>query len=199
MLRWLIVPPLLALGLMAPKWMLERQFRGRIVSPEQAPAEAVAVVFGAGLRRDGTPTAVLADRVDTAVALYRLGKVERLLMSGSSRPGYDEPAAMASRARSMGVPQEAILTDPLGFRTYATCARARQAGIRTALLVSQRFHLPRALALCQSMGLQAFGVPADRSVYSARARRFWALREVPASFVAWLETLLPTRGGPSPL
>jgi SanA protein len=193
MLRWLIVLVLVVLGLTAPKWILGWQYGRRILSVDQAPARDVAIVFGAGLRRDGTPTTVLADRIDTAVALFREGKVARLLMTGSSREGYDEPAAMAARARSLGVPEQAILVDTGGVRTYESCARARQSGIRSALLVSQRFHLPRALALCGSMGIEADGVAADRSAYSARARRFWALREYPASLVAVFEVLLARR------
>ena len=193
MTRWLIVLALVLLGLTAPKWILGWQYGRRILAANQVPPHDVAIVFGAGLRRDGTPTTVLADRVDTAVDLFRDGKVERLLMTGSTREGYDEPAAMAARARSLGVPEAAILIDSGGVRTYESCARAQQTGIRSALLVSQRFHLPRALALCRSLGIEAVGVAADRSAYSSRARRIWSLREYPASFVAVFEVLLARR------
>ncbi len=188
--RWLTLF-LLALGVLAlPKWFLGWQFGRRIVVPREAPSRPIAIVFGAGLRRDGTPTTVLSDRVETAVELFRAGKVERLLMTGSVRDGYDEPAAMAARAEALGVPREAIVVDPGGVRTYQSCMRARDLlGIRSALLVSQRFHLPRALALCAAQGIDADGVAADRSWYSARARRFWELREYPASLVAVLEAL----------
>jgi len=78
-----------------------------------------AIVFGAGLRRDGSPTTVLADRVSTAVSLYQQGKVNTLLMSGSSnKTGYDEAAAMLEFALQLGVPQEDILVDSKGDRTY---------------------------------------------------------------------------------
>jgi vancomycin permeability regulator SanA len=193
MTRWLIVLGLFLLGLTAPKWILGWQYGRRILAADQVPPRDVAIVFGAGLRRDGTPTTVLADRVDTAVDLFRDGKVERLLMTGSTREGYDEPAAMAARARSLGVPEAAIMIDSGGVRTYESCARAQQTGIRSALLVSQRFHLPRALALCGSVGIEAVGVAADRSAYSPRARRIWSLREYPASFVAVFEVLLARR------
>ena len=96
MTRWLIVLALVLLGLTAPKWILGWQYGRRILAADQVPPHDVAIVFGAGLRRDGTPTTVLADRVDTAVDLFRDGKVERLLMTGSTREGYDEPAAMAA-------------------------------------------------------------------------------------------------------
>jgi vancomycin permeability regulator SanA len=187
--RWLIVLALVILGLAAPKWILGWQYSRRILAADQVHPHDVAIVFGAGLRRDGTPTTVLADRVDTAVDLFRDGKALQLLMTGSTRLGYDEPAAMAARARSLGVPEQAILIDSGGVRTYESCARAQASGIRSALLVSQRFHLPRALALCGSLGIEAVGVAADRSAYSSRARRIWSLREYPASFVALLETI----------
>jgi SanA protein len=194
MLRWLVVLSLIVLGLTAPKWILGWQYGRRIVAPQTAPLRDIAIVFGAGLRRDGTPTTVLADRVDTAVELFLAGKVQRILMTGSAREGYDEPAAMADRARSLGVPAEAILVDTGGIRTYESCARAYRDGIRSALLVSQAFHLPRALALCDSLGIESTGVPADRSPYSRRARNIWELREYPASFVALIESLLARPG-----
>jgi vancomycin permeability regulator SanA len=105
-----------------------------------------------------------------------------------------EPAAMAARARDQGVPSQAIAIDSGGVRTLESCSRARQSGITSALLVSQRFHLPRALALCRAVGIDADGVGADRSRYSARARTIWSLREVPASWVAFVETILPRTG-----
>ena len=189
--RWLTLA-LLLLGVLAlPKWVLGWQFGRRIISPAEAPLSPVAIVFGAGLRRDGTPTTVLADRVETAAELFLAGKVERLLMTGSVRAGYDEPAAMAARAEELGVPRQAIVLDPGGVRTFESCLRAREIlGVRSALLVSQRFHLPRALALCEAQGIEASGVAADRSTYSVRARSFWELREFPASLVAVFEALL---------
>ena len=195
MTRWIIVLALGFLGFAAPKWILSWQYGRRILAVDQAPSREVAIVFGAGLRRDGTPTTVLADRVDTAVDLFRAGKVSQLLMTGSTRAGYDEPAAMAALPVDMGVPEQAIWVDHGGVRTVRVRAPGRrQSGIRSALLVSQRFHLPRALALCGSLGIETVGVAADRSNYSSRARRIWSLREYPASFVALLETLLARPG-----
>jgi vancomycin permeability regulator SanA len=87
------------------------------------------------------------------------------------------------------VPEAAILIDEGGTRTYESCARARDVfGIQQALLVTQRFHLPRALALCDSLGLEAWGVVADLHAYSAPSRLLWELREIPASLVALWET-----------
>ena len=189
--RWLALLILVLAALALPKWVLGWQFGRGITSPAEAPSSPIAIVFGAGLRRDGTPTTVLSDRVETAAELFHAGKVERLLMTGSVRAGYDEPAAMAARAEELGVPRHAIVLDPGGVRTFESCLRASEIlGVRSALLVSQRFHLPRALALCAAQGIEATGVAADRSRYSPRARSFWELREYPASLVAVFETLL---------
>ncbi len=189
---WLLLAGLAALALALPRWLLGLRMTNRIHTVQQAPTRPLAIVFGAGLRRDGRPTTVLADRVRTAVSLYRQGKVQALLMSGSVRaPTYDEPAAMRAMALQLGVPDQAILLDRGGSRTYQTCARARDLlGARRALLVTQRYHLPRALITCQGLGIQAQGVAADLSAYSRRARGLWALREIPATLVAMWEVFV---------
>lgn len=186
--RWLLIPTLALLALALPRWWINWRFTDRIHTLQTLPEGHwdVAIVFGAGLRWDSEPTAVLADRVATAVRLRELGRVDRLLMSGTEQGGYDEPAAMARLASSLGVPSEAILLDGLGTRTIETCRRARsEIGLERALLVSQRYHLPRAMAICDAFGIQVEGVSADLRPY--RAERLWTLREIPATFVALLE------------
>lgn len=177
------------LALWMPTWYIERRFASSIHPLESAPAAEVAIVFGAGLRRDGRPTAVLHDRVMAAVQLFLGGKAELLLMSGTqSGTSYDEPEAMRQLAIESGVPAAAIQVDGGGTRTFTTCQRAmQQFGIERALLVSQRYHLPRALAICAGLGLQADGVEADLRRYSTRTYRFWETREIPAMVVALLE------------
>jgi len=123
-----------------------------------------------------------------------------LLMSGSdaSRHG-DETEAMRTLALQMGVPPEAIVLDPGGHRTYATCERARNVfGVREALLVTQDYHLPRALATCRSLGIDAVGAAADLHSYGRRSQAYWRLREVPASFVAVWESFLRPLVGAGP-
>jgi len=177
-----------------PRWALAWRFAPEIVAtPDLAPTQPIAIVFGAGLRRDGSPTLVLADRVATAAALYHQGKVGRLLFSGSAHGDrYDEPAAMRSLALKMGIPDDRLTLDRQGLRTRLTCQRASEVyGIQNALLVTQRFHLPRALALCHASGIQAAGVAADLHSYSGRSSRIWELREYPACLAALIETWLP--------
>ena len=175
---------LIVIVLAIPRLILSLHYADHIHTLKSAPAMPTAVVFGAGLHRDGQPTTVLADRVTTAAALYQQGKVSRILMSGTVRGSdYDEPSAMRSLALKIGVPAEDILVDTGGNRTLYTCLRARQIfGVEQALLISQRFHLPRALVICDASGVSAVGVAADLHPY--RFQFFWELREIPATLRA---------------
>jgi len=131
--------------------------------------------------------------------------VEKLLMSGdNSSIYYNEPGAMMQHAIDLGVPEEAIVLDYAGRRTYDTCYRARDIfGVREAILVTQGFHLPRALYTCNQLGVAAIGVPADLRPYLRRAKLFWNLREIPATLQAlWevhLTRPLPILGNPEPI
>lgn len=177
----------------------------RIYTPESAPTEKVAIVFGAGLTRDGYPTAILRDRVETAAQLYFAGKVQKLLMSGdNSYVNYNEPRAMHDYAVSLGVPESAIVLDYAGRRTYDTCYRAKAIfGVDSAILVTQGFHLPRALFLCNALGLQAAGVEANNMTYRRSSLAVWNIREqfatVGALWDVYIERPLPILGNPEPI
>ena len=180
------------LALWAPRRIVERRFVDSIVDIADAPHAPVGIVFGAGLRRDGGPTTVLYDRVAAAAQLFSEGKVDSLLMSGhETAEGYSEPRAMREVAESLGVPSEAIVTDGLGTRTFTTCERAISTfGIEQALLITQDYHLPRALAICDGLGIDAVGVSADLRPYSPRALQYWETREIPATLVALVEIFI---------
>jgi vancomycin permeability regulator SanA len=127
------------------------------------PASAdVALVLGAGIRPDGTPTAVLQARVMTAADLYRRGAVRKLVMSGdNSRAIYDEVTAMKAAAVKAGVPSQDILLDYAGFRTLDSCVRIRKVfGQQRVVLVTQEFHIARARFLCADAGVIASAEPA---------------------------------------
>lgn len=148
---------------------------------EQVPPQRVAIVFGAGLRRDGQPSRILAERVQAAVDLYAQGTVNKLLLTGdNSQVEYNEVGAMRSYALAQGVPADVITLDYAGFSTYESCYRARVIfGIEAgAVLVTQRYHLPRALYTCRQLGIDAigFGTP-DWEHFPAVAMRRYALRE----------------------
>lgn len=180
------------LALWAPKRIVERRFVDSIVDIADAPHAPVGIVFGAGLRRDGGPTTVLYDRVAAAAQLFSEGKVDSLLLSGyETLEGYSEPSAMREVAESLGVPSEAIVTDGLGTRTFTTCERAISTfGIEQALLITQDYHLPRALAICDGLGIDAVGVSADLRPYSPRALQYWETREILATLVALVEIFI---------
>jgi SanA protein len=172
---------------------------------DDVPARRVAIVFGAEVKKDGTPSTVLRDRVETAVALYKNGKVEKVLMSGDNRfVDYNEPEAMRQYALSLGVPDKAIVLDYAGRRTYDTCYRAKEIfQVDSAILVTQGFHLPRALFLCNSFGLEAVGVKADNYYYLKRLRLVWYIRETLATTQAVWDVYvlrpLPVLGEPEPI
>ncbi|MGW2084344.1 SanA/YdcF family protein [Streptomyces sp. NPDC001880] len=134
----------------------------RVGTTADAPAHEVAVVFGAGLWK-GRPSPYLANRLRTAAELYRDGKVKVVLVTGdNSRKEYDEPDAMRAYLREHGVPDERIVSDFAGFDTWDSCVRAKKVfGVDRAVLVSQGFHIRRAIALCRSAGIDAYGVGVD--------------------------------------
>lgn len=179
------------LALILPRVLTGLHTLNRLYSTETVAARPVAIVFGAGLWWNGEPTPVLRDRVATAVELYNSGKVSWLLMSGSQSGTYNEPQAMFDYAVNLGMPAEAIVLDNAGDRTYDTCYRALHTyNIQNAILVTQRFHQPRALYTCNKLGIEAIGVEADRREYRRSSLMYWNLRELPATLFAMLDVHL---------
>lgn len=159
-------------------------YSGRIYSVETTPARPVAIVFGAAVYGNGRLSIILRDRMDTAIDLYLAGRVNKIIVSGdNSSQYYNEPGAMMAYAVERGVAAEDIQPDYAGLRTYDTCYRARDIfGIEEAILVTQAFHLPRALLTCRGLGLDAVGVAADRR--PLRYGRWYEIRETAATLVA---------------
>ncbi|WP_329037084.1 YdcF family protein [Streptomyces sp. NBC_00178] len=147
---------------LAPMAWLHTAADARVRTAAGAPAAPVAVVFGAGLW-EGRPSPYLAHRLDTAAELYGSGKVRVVLVTGdNSRVEYDEPDAMRAYLTARGVPDARIVSDYAGFDTWDSCVRAKRIfGVDRAVLVSQGFHIRRAIALCRSAGIDAYGVGAD--------------------------------------
>ncbi|MFD5630499.1 vancomycin high temperature exclusion protein [Streptomyces sp. NPDC127072] len=131
----------------------------RLRTAADAPRTEVAVVFGAGLW-DGEPSPYLANRLDAAAELYRAGRVKVVLVTGdNSREDYDEPDAMRTYLTEHGVPDGRIVSDYAGFDTWDSCVRAKKIfGVDRAVLISQGFHIRRAVALCQAAGVESYGV-----------------------------------------
>lgn len=147
----------------------------------------VGIVYGARVFPDGRLTNSLYDRVLTAVELYRAGRVKKLLMTGDRQnDSYDEPAAMKKMAMELGVAESDIFLDNDGKRTYDSCYRAKEIfEVKKAILVTQDYHQPRALYLCNSLGIDSIGITANRRTYDRED--YYQLREFFSVASAWFE------------
>jgi len=134
---------------------------------EDTEKSVCAIVLGAGVRADGSPTWMLSDRLDMAISLYNDGKVDKLLMSGDHHTtGYDEVNAMKQYAIDNGVPSEDIFMDHAGLCTYDTMNRAKNIFcLDKAIVITQKYHLYRAVFLARSFGIDAQGIATDNNDY----------------------------------
>jgi vancomycin permeability regulator SanA len=153
-------------------WWMRSGADDRLYDVASVPAAPVALVLGAQVYDDGTPSPFLAARLDLARQLYAAGKVGAVLVSGDhARWEYDEPDAMRGWLIDRGVPAGKVVADHAGFDTYDSCQRAvRVFGVRRAIVLTQSFHVARAVTLCRGAGLDAVGVGDESAkVY----RDFW--------------------------
>lgn len=176
-----------------------REGRALVRGPAAVRAADAIVVLGAGVRDDGAPSDVLVDRLSTARALYASGVAPRVLVTGDHvGADYDEPRAMQRWLVARGVPSEAIFMDHAGVDTYSSMWRARNVfQVRRAVVVTQAFHLPRALFLGARLGMEVEGVEADRRPY--RGAAWLAVRELGSRAKAWLDVAIgrtPRIAGP---
>lgn len=153
-----------------------------IVAAGAAPVAGVAIVPGASIISSTTLSVVLQERVDEAMALYNAGKVKKILVTGDNATlSYDEVEPAGRYLRAHGIPPQDIFLDHAGFDTYSSMFRAKAVfGVTSALIVSQPFHLPRAVFIARALGLSAWGVEAG----AGEAYTFNRLREVPATLKA---------------
>ena len=162
MRRTLVVAfALLLVAAVVPTTYIELTTRRHVVAPDAAPSVPWGVVFGAGLAPGGEPGPIQAERLETALLLWRNGRVERLLLTGNTDPYHDEIRSMRRYLTKGGVPDRAISVDLEGVSTFDSCWRARGVfGVHRAILVTQAFHLPRAVYLARAAGIDAVGVRA---------------------------------------
>ncbi|MET9844640.1 vancomycin high temperature exclusion protein [Streptomyces ossamyceticus] len=169
---------LCVLALLPSTWMFTTA-DGRLRTTADVPRTQVAMVFGAGLWQ-GEPSPYLARRLDAAAELYRSGRIEVVLVTGdNSREEYDEPDAMRAYLTDHGVPDRHIVSDYAGFDTWDSCVRAKKIfGVDRAVLISQGFHIRRAVALCQEAGVTSYGVGVqdkhDETWYYGATRELFA-------------------------
>ncbi len=147
----------------------------------------IGIVFGAGVRPDKTPSPMLEDRLRASIDLYNEGKIKTILVSGdNSEEHYNEPQAMYEYLVKNDIPAEDIERDFAGRRTYDTCYRAKEIfGVDQAILITQGYHLPRALYLCNTLGITSAGYSATMRKYANED--YYKLREVLALYKSVLD------------
>ncbi|MBT8224707.1 MAG: DUF218 domain-containing protein [Dactylosporangium sp.] len=188
--RWLRPRRLLSVGLAlglvfvltvgcCVAWVRQASGNHRFTSVQDVPDTPVALVLGNRVYPGGGVSRILRGRLDTARRLYTAGKVRVILLSGDSvSPGYDEVGTMRQWLERHGVPAARIVEDPAGLDTYSSCVRAVKIfGVPRATVVTQAYHLPRAVTLCRKAGLDAVGIQADMPKLSAFTRHRRALRD----------------------
>lgn len=177
---------------------------GMSLAPLDRREHRVAIIFGAGLSADGTPSPLLDDRLKAGEELYRRGIVDRLLMTGdNSVVEHNEPGAMRRASLARGIPSDVIAVDYGGRRTWDSCHRASAVfGVTDAVVVSSDFHSDRTVAVCEAAGVAVRGVVgASTGHFGVGSRMRWRVRELGASwrgvYDAWISHPdTPVKGGP---
>lgn len=171
----LAVLALLLLAGLGPNAVMLLHARSRILAPEdpELAGRDCILVLGAGLLPDGSPSLMLRERIDMGIQLYETGAAPKLLMSGDhGREDYDEVNAMKDAALNAGVPSEDVFMDHAGFSTYDSLYRSKAIfGAERVVVVTQAYHLPRALYIASRLGLEAVGVPCDTRRYAGQLYR----------------------------
>ena len=160
-----------------------------IVLEKDPSTYRTAIVFGAGINRDLQPTKVLKDRLDKTFELYQQGQLDQIMLSGGEARTSNESFIMRDYLVNKGIPSVILFTDEGGVSTYDTLLRAQsEFGIQEAVLITQRFHLPRALASAEMLGMDVIGIAADTQKYRINSLFWWNFREL----FAWVWTLIKT-------
>ena len=164
------------LGVFSVNALVKHRVKDNILTPEQATELSgvdCILVLGCKVHDDGTPSAMLRDRLLQSIHLYQLGASPKLLMSGDhGQHRYDEVNAMKQFALDAGVPSQDIFMDHAGFSTYESVYRAKEIfGVDKILIVTQEYHLYRALYIARQFDIEAYGVASDLDTYSGQFQR----------------------------
>ncbi len=159
----------------------------KIYSTENAPSADAIIILGASLKPDGNPSDALNDRLIVGADLFKQGKAGKLIVSGDDGQNRtDEVSVMKQKLLELGVPEDSIIKDDHGYRTYESCKRAKNVfNIDSAILVTQKFHLVRALYVCNELDVNSVGVASDLQSYQ-KINQF-IIRDWLASFKAWID------------
>ena len=165
-----------------------------ILDINKVPEADTVLVLGAYVFPDGTTSSMLTDRLTVGYELSQSGKAPKILVSGDhGQKDYDEVNAMKSFLKDKGVPGQDVFMDHAGFSTYESMYRARDIfQVESVIIVTQEYHLMRAVFVARSLGLEAYGVPSDRHDYG-QAMAMYQLREVAArnKDFLWAKVLKP--------
>ena len=146
---------------------------GEVIQARKDLEPQCILVLGCAVWAGNQPSPMLKDRLDAAIELYKAGAAPKILMSGdNSVKEYSEPDCMLAYALEQGVPEEDIFLDFAGFSTYDSIYRAK--AVFTAerfILVTQKYHMFRALSLCKALGVEALGTSSDQRKYTGRYYR----------------------------
>jgi SanA protein len=181
-------------GAAVMNWWIARYARDFCFSHvAELPRRQVAIVLGAKVLANGTPSTALEDRLEAALELWRAELVSEVLVSGDAHAAeHDEPLAMRRWLVEQGVPEDRVRCDPAGFRTLDTMQRAASVfRVPSAVVCTQGFHLPRAVFLARRAGIDAVGLAADGR-YRTRADNH--VREIGARAVAFIESYVLRKG-----
>lgn len=159
--RWLLIVCAIFILLLAPQVWLRAHYENKILAQiGEIPARESAIVFGAWVGEDHSLSDVTRERVEAGFQLYKWGKVEKLFLSGDNR-SHQQAEAMAGYALKKGVNPDDILIDRLGIDTNDTCKHFAKIG-KSAVLVTQGYHLPRNLLMCETSKINVTGLSADK-------------------------------------
>jgi vancomycin permeability regulator SanA len=173
------------LALALARWAVVARADGLVFTRVAAvPARTYAIVLGAAVHPDGWPSDALLDRLESARRLFAAGKVRLIYVSGD-HASRDEDGVMARWLVAHGVPAAVVIRDGVGVRTRATMEDAWAAGIRDAVVCTQRFHMARSVAWARHVGIDAVGLESEELEYAERRKD--RLRELVASAVALVE------------
>lgn len=166
---------------------VQTKYSDKITDGAELLPPNIALVLGAGLKAKGAPSDILEDRILTAIELYKNNKIGKFIMSGdNSSVNHNEVEAMKLFALANGLSEEAMITDYAGLSTFDSCEQVKNVfGLNKVIVITQRYHLRRALYLCNELGVEAVGVPARDRGYIKQFK--YSFREFLASFQAWMQ------------
>ena len=171
----ILVGTALSITILLNLYMILTTFSDIVTVDEAVEIEDIdcIIVLGAGVRADGTPSLMLKDRLDKAVELYEKGVSDKILVSGDHRESnYDEVNTMKNYLIAAGIPSQVIYMDHAGLSTYDSMYRAVNIfGVESAVVITQKYHMYRAVHNAESLGIETYGVSAKEISYNGQAYR----------------------------